>query len=54
MHISPASTIRIVLIEEVVFAVVIYHSIRVIHPTIFGSEVIVRAIRLIIVQIKSI
>ena len=42
VHISPHGAIRIMLIEQVVNTVLIYHSIGIVHPTVSRSEVINR------------
>ena len=33
-HISPFGAVRVVLVEKVVFAIIVYHSIGVVHPTV--------------------
>ena len=33
-HISPFGAVRVILVEKVVFAILVYHSIGVVHPTV--------------------
>ena len=54
VHIAPACTIRIVLVEEVVLAIVIHHTIGVIHPAISRGKVETRTIGLVIGIVKGI
>ena len=44
MHGSPHGTVRIVLVEKMVFVIVIHQPIRVVHPVRFGCEVKERAV----------
>ena len=42
VHVSPFGAIRVVLVKKMVFTVFIDHSVRVVHPSVKGREVIGR------------
>src|SRR6266496_312644 len=50
---TPNCTVRIILIEEVIYTFIIYHTVRVIHPFFFLCEMDLRAI-LFVVQLLRI
>ena len=54
VHITPPCSVGIVLVKEVIFSVVIYHAIGIVHPTIGGRKVVIGAISLLVVVVKSI
>ena len=45
-HVAPVVALRVILVEEVVSAVDVDHSVRVIHPVLGGGEVYLRAVLL--------
>ena len=42
IHVSPTRTVRVILIEQMILAILVHHTIRIVHPTPLWSKVINR------------
>ena len=54
VHVSPHASIGVVLEVEMIFAVLVYHSVRIVHPSINGCEMIRGAVVIGLGSIKRI
>ena len=52
-HVPPSIPVRVVLIEEMIFALVINHPIRIVHEVFRRSEVKLWAENLLIVGVRT-
>ena len=53
MHGPPYGAVGIILKEQMINAVIIYHSVRIIHPIFGWSEMDLRAIRCIALRVEK-